>query len=201
MKLCDIYGLKCPKFGLATTLDEAVKVAEDIHFPVVMKISADQPVHKTEIGGIKTNVRREDISAAFSQLSTISKRILIQEQLSGLEVFLGGIKDASFGHTVLVGPGGIYVEILKDVAYGLSPLAEDEAAEMLQESKVHQMLVARGQKYDETSLIRAITTISRMIVDLNVAELDINPVIVNEKGAFAVDVRAILEKPSSRTEE
>jgi acetyl coenzyme A synthetase (ADP forming)-like protein len=197
MKMCQIYGLKTPKYGFATTIDEAMKVADEIRYPLVMKISADEPVHKTEIGGVRINIGKEQMATSFSQLSQISRRILIQEQLSGLEVFLGGVEDPSFGHTVLVGPGGIYVEILKDVAYGLSPLSEDEAVEILQENKVHQMLTARGKNYDETSLIRVITTISRMIVDLNVKEIDINPLIVNEKGAFAVDVRTILQKQTS----
>jgi acetate---CoA ligase (ADP-forming) len=201
MKLCDIYGFKIPKYRIATTVEEGVKMGDQIGYPLVMKVSTDQPVHKTEIGGVRTNVGRDEVAASFAQLSKVSERILMQEQVSGLEVFLGGVDDPTFGHTVLVGPGGIYVEILKDVAYGLSPLAEDEAVEMLQESKVHQMLTARGKSFDETSLIRAIITLSRMIVDLSVSAIDINPLIVNEKGAFAVDIRTILQHGSQENDD
>ncbi|MEM4884948.1 MAG: acetate--CoA ligase family protein, partial [Saccharolobus sp.] len=126
-----------------------------------------------------------------SMLSKISKRVIIQEQLTGLEVFVGGKKDPVFGHVVLVGPGGIYVEVLKSIGYGISPIYEDEALEILKESKVFDMLKARKRNYDEGSLIRTIVTVSRMIVDLDIKELDINPVIVNDRGAFAVDVRVV----------
>jgi len=131
------------------------------------------------------------VKSVYKQLSQITKRVMIQEQLTGLEVFVGGLKDPVFGHTVLVGSGGIYVEVLKNVSYGISPVYEDEALEMLKESKVHDMLTARKRGYDEGSLIRTIVTVSRMIVDLNIKEMDINPLIVNENGAFAVDVRIL----------
>jgi succinyl-CoA synthetase beta subunit len=95
-----------------------------------------------------------------------------------------------------VGPGGTYVEILRSLSYGLSPISEDEASEMLLESKVHQMVTGRDRRYDEPALIRAITTLSRMIVDLKIKEIDVNPLIVNANGCFAVDIRTILNPPT-----
>jgi acyl-CoA synthetase (NDP forming) len=191
LKLMEIYGIKTPKWGIVQSEEEAQRVADSIGYPVVMKISADKPLHKTEMKGVVMNVEKDMVKSVYKQLSQITKRVMIQEQLTGLEVFVGGLKDPVFGHTVLVGSGGIYVEVLKNVSYGISPVYEDEALEMLKESKVHDMLTARKRGYDEGSLIRTIVTVSRMIVDLNIKEMDINPLIVNENGAFAVDVRIL----------
>jgi acyl-CoA synthetase (NDP forming) len=157
-----------------------------------MKISPDEPVHKTEMKGVVVNVEKDQVKNVYRELSKITKRVMIQEQLSGLEVFVGGMKDPVFGHVVIVGSGGIYVEVLKNVAYGLSPIYEDEALDLLKESKLLDMLHARKRGYDENSLIRTLVSISRMIVDLDIKEMDINPLFVNERGAFAVDVRVVL---------
>ena len=193
MKLMEVYGIMTPKWGIAESEEEAQKVADEIGYPVVMKISPEEPVHKTELKGVVVNVTRDQVREVYKRLSTITKRVLIQEQLSGLEVFVGGIKDPVFGHLVVVGPGGIYVDVLKMVSYGIAPVYEDEAYDMLKESKVYDMLKARKRGYDENSLIRTIVTVSRMIVDLDIKEMDINPLFVNERGAFATDVRIILE--------
>jgi acetyl coenzyme A synthetase (ADP forming)-like protein len=196
MKLFDAYGLKTPAYGIATTVEEARKISAEIGFPVVMKISTDEPVHKTELNGVRINVTGEGVETTFKELAQLSKRILVQQQLTGAEVFLGGIDDPIFGHAVLVGPGGTYVELLRSLSCGLSPISEDEASEMLLESKVHQMVTGRGRTYDETALIRAITRLSRMIVDLKIKEIDVNPLIVNENGCFAVDIRTVLNPPT-----
>lgn len=193
LKLMEIYGIRTPKWGVAEGEDEAQRIADNIGYPVVMKISPDQPLHKTELKGVVVNVEKDQVKEVYKQLSKQTKRVLIQEQLSGLETFVGGLKDPVFGHVVLVGSGGIYVDVLKNVSYALSPVYEDEAQELLQESKIHDMLHARKRGYDEGSLIRTIITVSRMIVDLDIKEMDINPLFVNERGAFATDVRIVLK--------
>ncbi|MEM3329534.1 MAG: acetate--CoA ligase family protein [Saccharolobus sp.] len=191
LRLMELYGIRTPKWGIAESAEEAKRIADSIGYPVVMKISTDTPVHKTEMKGVVLDVKREMVDSTYSMLSKISKRVIIQEQLTGLEVFVGGKKDPVFGPVVLVGPGGIYVEVLKSISYGISPIYEDEALEILKESKVFDMLKARKRNYDEGSLIRTIVAVSRMMVDLDIKELDINPVIVNDRGAFAVDVRVV----------
>ena len=188
-RLMEIYGIRTPKWGIAESEEEAVKVADQIGYPVVMKISPEEPVHKTELKGVALNVTKEQVAETYRRLSQITKRVLIQEQLTGLEIFIGGMRDPTFGHVVLIGPGGIYVDVLRMVSYGIAPIYEDEAYDMLKESKVLDMLKARRRGYDEHSLIRTLVTVSRMIVDLDVKELDLNPVFVNERGAFAADVR------------
>ncbi|BDB97510.1 acetyl-CoA synthetase [Saccharolobus caldissimus] len=191
LKLMEIYGIRTPKWGIAEDENEAQHIADSIGYPVVMKISPDKPIHKTELKGVVMNVESDQVKDVYRKLSPITKRVLIQQQLNGLEVFVGGIKDQVFGHTVIVGSGGIYVEILKNVSYALAPVYEEEALEMLKESKVYDMLTVRKRGYDIGSLLRTIVTVSRLIVDLNVKEMDINPLIVNENGAFAVDTRIV----------
>lgn len=191
LKLMELYGIRTPKWGLAESYEDAQRIADSIGYPVVMKISTDQPVHKTELKGVYMNVEREAIKDTFSKLTKISKRVMIQEQLTGLEAYVGGIKDPVFGHTVVVGVGGIYLEVLKSVSYGIAPVYEDEAVEMVKESKLLDMITARKRGYDQGSLIRTVSNVSRLILDLNVKEMDINPLIVNDKGAFAVDVRVV----------
>jgi acetate---CoA ligase (ADP-forming) len=195
MRLMEIYGLRVPQSGIATSADEAAKLAEGIGYPVVMKISPDEPVHKTELKGVVVDVAdAKRTQEAFDALSNITPRVLVQKQITGLEVFLGGLHDHIFGQTVLVSAGGIYVEAIGRPAHRLAPVAEDEAEQMLRESRVYEMLNARKRGYDQDALVRTILRFSRLIVDLNIREIDLNPVIVNAEGAFAVDVRVVLNQ-------
>ncbi|MGC9105028.1 MAG: acetate--CoA ligase family protein [Thermoprotei archaeon] len=193
LKLMEIYGIRTPKWGVAESEEDAQRIADSIGYPVVMKISPEEPVHKTELRGVALNVTRDQVRETYRRLSQITRRILVQQQMTGLEIFVGGLKDPVFGHVVVVGPGGIYVDVLRMASYGIAPIYEDEAYEMLRESKVLDMLKARKRGYDEHSLIRTLVTVSRMIVDLDVKEMDINPLFVNETGAYATDVRILLK--------
>ncbi|MEM0141730.1 MAG: acetate--CoA ligase family protein [Thermoplasmatales archaeon] len=192
LKLMGIYGIKTPEWAVSSNLLEIKGAASKMGFPVVMKISSDQSMHKTDVGGVIMNVDEKNVEEAFETLITKTGRVMVQKQLSGAEVFVGGLMDASFGPAVLVGPGGIYVEVLKSISYGLSPISENEALDMLKDSKVLGLLKARNRNYDTGATIRSVTAISRMIEDLNIKEMDINPLIVNDKGAYAVDVRIVL---------
>jgi acetyl coenzyme A synthetase (ADP forming)-like protein len=191
-KLMELYGIRVPAWGIVTNLEEAKKVAAKIGFPVVMKVSSDQPIHKTEIGGVILNVEEKEVESAFNTLISKAPRVMIQQQLNGVEVFIGGLNDPAFGPAVLIGPGGIYVEVIKSISYGLSPVSEDEALEMLKNSKVYALLSARQRNYNIASTVRTLTRISKMIEDLNIKEMDINPLIVNEKNAYATDIRIVL---------
>jgi len=198
LRLMELYGIRVPPYGVATDADEAVKVAESMGYPVVMKISPDEPVHKTEVRGVVVNVVEErQVRNAFSDLSRITPRVLVQQQVSGLEVFLGGLDDPTFGPTVLVSAGGIYVEVVGTPSHRLAPLADAEAVEMMRESRVQGMLNARKRGYDQADLVRALLRLSTMIVDLPISQVDLNPVIVNADGAFVVDVRVMLNQGSA----
>ncbi len=191
LRLLELYGIRVPEWGIVSSLDDAKKVSAKIGFPVVMKVSSDQPMHKTEIGGVILNVEEKDVESAFKTLISKAPKVMIQQQLSGVEVFIGGLKDPAFGPAVLIGPGGVYVEVIKSISYGLSPVSEDEALQMMKNSKVYSLLTARNRNYNISATVRALTRVSRMIEDLNIKEMDINPLIVNEKNAFASDVRVI----------
>ena len=116
--------------------------------------------------------------------------------MTGLEVFLGALDDPTFGQTVLVAPGGIYVDVIGTPSYRLAPVIDEEAEQMLRESKVYGMLNARKRGYDQDALVRTVLRLSRLTVDLNISQIDLNPVMVNTEGAFAVDVRVILNQGS-----
>jgi len=195
LRLMELYGIRVPRYSVAATSEEAVKAAENIGYPVVMKISPEEPIHKTELSGVVMNVvEAEHVREVFSDLSKITPRVLMQQQLSGLEVFVGGINDPTFGQTVLVSAGGTYVEVIGSPSHRLAPVEEDEAEEMLRESRVHDMLHARRRGYDQLALVRTLHRLSRIIVDLDISEIDLNPVIVNADGAFAADVRVVMNQ-------
>jgi len=195
LRLVELCGIGVPRHGVVATSDEAEVLAESIGYPVVMKISPDEPVHKTELKGVVMNVvEAEQVRDVFAELSKITPRVMIQRQVSGLEVFLGGIDDPTFGPTVLVSAGGIYVDVIGTPSHRLAPVVDEEVEEMLRESKVYDMLNARKRSYDQHALGRALVRLSRMTVDLKISEIDLNPVIVNTEGAFAVDVRVILDE-------
>ena len=191
-KLMSLYGIRVPEWDIVSTLDEAKSFCNKIGYPVVMKVSSDQPIHKTEIGGVIMNIDESNLESSFKTLISKMGKVMIQKQLSGVEVFLGGLNDASFGPSILTGPGGIYVEVLKSISYGLVPISENEALEMMTESKVLSLLQARKRNYDVDATIRAITGMSRMIEDLAIKEMDINPLIVTQDDAYAVDIRIVM---------
>ena len=190
MELMEIYGIRTPLYAMAENVDEAQAGSDTVGYPFVMKISPDTPVHKTDVKGVIMNVEKDMVSQAFTELNY--KRVIMQQQISGAEIFIGGINDPVFGPAIVVGIGGVYMEVIKSLSYGICPVSEDEAYRMIKESKILDMLRARNSNYDVNATVSAISKISNMFIDLNIKEMDINPLIVNEKGAFAVDVRIVL---------
>ncbi|MEM3857737.1 MAG: acetate--CoA ligase family protein, partial [Thermoprotei archaeon] len=181
-KMFEAYGIRTAKWGVASSVEEAMSLAETIGFPVVMKMSAEGPVHKTELGGVRVNVEKEDVPRVFQELSRLASRVLVQEQLSGVEVFMGGVDDPAFGKAVAVGLGGIYVEVLRSVSYGLCPVGEDEARRMIAASRVQELLTARNRKYNVDAVVDDLVKLSKLMVDLDVKQLDVNPLMVTQSG-------------------
>ncbi len=192
-KLLEIYGIKTPRYRIVENIEELRNAVEELNFPIVLKISSDRPIHKTDIGGVILNINSvEDAINAYNKLSRISPRILVQEQLSGYEIFVGGFIDNSFGPAIVVGLGGILVEILNKVAYAVAPISYDEAEYLLKETKIYDALKARNRNYDINSVEDALVKAAKMMSEINIKEMDINPLIVNENGSYAVDVRILL---------
>jgi len=171
-----------------------------IGFPCVMKVS-DGITHKTEVNGVRLNIRSEDEAKKnFNELIKIKgcKKVLIQKMIiEGYEIIVGGKKDPQFGRVVALGAGGIFTEFLKDVSFRVCPLSRNDAEEMLKEVKFSDLILKgfRGQKpADANSIIEVMLSVSR-IMEKNpkIKELDINPLFATPTKAIATDVRIILE--------
>lgn len=202
------YGIRIPRSDLAKTPAEAVEMARSIGYPVVMKIASPDILHKSDIGGVRVNVRDDDqVRDTFDILVYRAQRfmpdaqiwgVLVQEMVSkGHEVIIGVNRDPQFGPLLMFGLGGIYVEVLKDVTFRVPPISEQEAREMISEIRSYQLLRGvRGQKPSDLDAITdCLLRVAQLVTDFpEIAEMDINPLMVNEagQGAVAVDMRFIL---------
>jgi acetyl coenzyme A synthetase (ADP forming)-like protein len=205
------YGLPVTKTILATTEEEAVTLAKQIGFPVVMKIVSPDILHKSDAGGVKVNIKDANaVSEAYKAILSNAKAykadavihgVAVQEMAPwGTEVILGSINDPTFGPTMMFGLGGIFVEVLKDVTFRVAPVTNNQASRMLGEIRGAPILAGvRGEApRDKKVLADTICRYSNMIMDLadEISESDANPVLVYEegKGAKVVDARIILKK-------
>ena len=205
------YGLPITQNYLAKTEDQAVELAQKIGYPVVMKVVSPDILHKSDAGGVKVNVKDEQgVREAFKTIMANSKAykananihgIVIQEMAPwGTEVILGSVNDATFGPTMMFGLGGIFVEVLKDVTFRVTPVSSNQAARMISEIRGAPILAgARGEKpRDREALAKTICQYSNMVLDLadEISESDANPVLVyeNGQGLKVVDARIILKK-------
>jgi len=193
------YGLTVPPSGLATSADEAVALAGQLGYPVVLKRVAPGVVHKSDAGGVALGLRDGDaVRAAFERMVGPGERGFLQRMAgSGMEVIVGAQRDGQFGPLVMFGLGGVYVEALRDVAFRLAPLSETEAREMVAETAAGRLLAGvRGQPAgDVDAVVRALVGVGQLMVDYPcVAEVDLNPLIVGVagEGAWAVDARVVL---------
>ena len=202
------YGFSFPRRGLALTSQEAAVVSASIGFPVVMKISSPDILHKTDVGGVKLNVGTpKEAEDAFLEITTNARRFMPQAFLKGVlisemvrggkEVILGVTHDRTFGHMIMFGLGGIYVEVLKDVSFRIAPLTRRDALAMVQEIRTVGLLRgARGERpADLEAIAENIVRLSVLVTDFpEIQELDINPLVVMEKGAVALDARIIFKQ-------
>ncbi|MDR1097786.1 MAG: acetate--CoA ligase family protein [Tannerella sp.] len=178
--------------------DDVRGFAAKAGYPVVAK--AVGPVHKSDAGGVVLNIRsQEHLKIEFKRLMNLpdARSVLIQPMLSGFELFAGANYEEKFGHLVLCGLGGIFVEIFKDVASGLAPLATEEALSMIRSLRSYTIFKgARGQKgIDELQFAKIIVHLSALLrFATEIKELDINPLLATGKGIIAVDARIRIEK-------
>lgn len=209
MRILTYYGFRFPKRALARTSREAAQVAAKIGFPVVMKISSPDILHKTDVGGVRVNVKTpKEAEDAFTEITSNARRImrdafikgvLVSEMVrGGKEVILGVTYDRTFGHMIMFGLGGIYVEVLKDVSFRIVPVVRRDALAMVNEIRTSGLLRgARGEKpADIDAIATNIVNLSSLINDFpEIQELDINPLMVMENGAIALDARIIFKQP------
>ncbi len=196
--LLDAAGIPRIPEAVINKINDAVSAASDMGFPVVMK--AVGPVHKSDVGGVILNINTEsEVRDAFRKIMEIPEThsVLIQPMFSGIELFAGSKREDKFGHLVLCGLGGVFIEVLKDVKAGLCPLSKDEALLMIRRLKGYKILQGlRGQKgIDENKFAEIITRLSALLITApEIFEMDLNPLIGNEKIILAVDARINIKK-------
>lgn len=182
----------------STDIDELVAFAKMVKFPVVAKVVG--PVHKSDIGGVALNIRSEEhLVFEYERMMRLPdvKAVMVQPMLKGQELFLGAKYEERFGHVVLCGLGGIFVEVLKDVSYGLSPLSYEETYSMIRSLRGYPIIKGtRGQRgIDEQQYADIIVRLSTLLrFASEIKEMDINPLVATERGLFAVDARIRIEK-------
>ncbi|MBL7960521.1 acetate--CoA ligase family protein [bacterium] len=196
--LFDAAGIPTVKEATASNSADAVKAAHDLNYPIVMK--AVGPIHKTDIGGISLHIGTDEkLVSEFDRLMKIRdvSGVLIQPMLSGIELFIGAKYEPGFGHVILCGLGGIFVEVLKDVSSGLSPLTHYEALDMIRNLEGYKLIKGiRGQAgADENVFADIIVRLSDLLMLASeIQELDINPLLGRGKNIIAVDARVRIEK-------
>ena len=200
------YEIATPAEGLATSVDNAVGMANEIGFPVVLKIASADILHKTDAGGVITDIEDVDaVRAAYTAILDNAKEynsdasidgVQVQAQIQdGLEVIVGATTDPVFGKLVAFGLGGTLVEVLQDITFRLAPAESADAHAMLNDISGSKILDGvRGQAgVDRTALARTIEQVSHLVNDFpEISELDLNPVFASADGAVAADVRVLL---------
>jgi acetate---CoA ligase (ADP-forming) len=197
-RILEAYGIPVAEWRVASTADEAVKAADEIGFPVVVKVDSQSVIHKNDAGGVKLDLRdRESVASAVKEIEeriqTEDLRFLVQKYLSnGKELIVGAKSEGDLGHLIMFGMGGIHVGILKDVVFELAPVTNLEAEDMFASLKGTQMLqgVNGDSGVDRERTIEAIQRLSQLVTDFPaIREMDLNPVIAYPAGVFVVDAR------------
>ncbi len=206
-KVLEAYGIPAPSYGKAETTEEALGIADRIGYPVSMKIVSPDIVHKTDVGCVKLNVRREEVKETFFKIMhraekyTSARRIegiLVQQMIEGgKEVIVGMKRDMHFGPLIMFGLGGIYVEVFKDVSFRIAPLSKEDAIEMIKSVKAYRILrgVRGEQMSDINSLVDVLLRFSQISMDFpEILEADLNPIKVfgHGKGCYAIDFKMIM---------
>ena len=202
-ELLQEIGIKIPAQNLTKTKDETIAAAEKIGFPVVMKLMAEDVVHKSDTGAVKLNIKtNEEVGNAYDELMKIEsqseKQISVQKMADEpiSELIIGMTTDAQFGPALMFGIGGILVELLEDVSFRIAPITEYDAKEMIHEIKGFPILDGyRGKpKADIDAIVDTLLKISELVVKHEeIYEMDLNPVFIYDNGLVCVDARIILK--------
>lgn len=209
-KILSLYGIPCTRENIAATVMETEAAAEKIGYPVALKVMSPQIAHKTDAGIVALDIQnKSELRKRFDEILNKARQynpsadiqgVLVQEMAdNGTEVILGMSQDPQFGPVIMFGLGGVFVEIIEDVVFGIPPLTLLEAEQMIKQVKGYRLLEgARGRKPADTSaLAEAIVKFSQLCFELkdDVSEIDINPMVVFEKGKGikAIDALVVLK--------
>jgi len=203
LSLLNHYGFTIPKHHFARTEKEVLEACHDLGWPVVMKVVSPHILHKTDAGGVILNVRtKKQAAKAFSQLISLEKAghrihgvLVYPFQGHDIELSAGMLRDEQFGPVITFGLGGIWIEALQDVSFGIAPLSLDEAEEMISSIRGHALLEGRRGKKppDREAICDLLIRLSRMALQEEmIREMDLNPLFPLEKGVFIADARIIV---------
>ncbi|NIQ05686.1 MAG: acetyl-CoA synthetase [Candidatus Korarchaeota archaeon] len=205
-KLLAEYGISFPKHKLAKTRDEAIEIASEIGYPLVMKIVSPDVLHKTDVGGVKLHItNKKEVSKVWEDIMESVKRhepdaeitgIFLEEEVEGgHEIIIGGTRDPVFGPTIMFGGvGGIYVELFDDVSFRLAPIAEKEAEKMMKETRGYKILTGyRGQPTADIDAIKKLLVKVSQVMNerTKIEELDLNPVRAFPDRVLVLDAKII----------
>ena len=195
------YGIKSPASKMAGSLQEALAACRSVGFPLAMKVISRQALHKSEKGGVMLGIKsNQEAEKAYSLLMERYRGIriegvLVQKMAGGqaVELIIGGKKDAQFGQLIMLGMGGIFVEVYKDVTFRVCPITKPDALEMIGELRSHAILEgARGRRpIDKGALAATLLKVCSLLLKENPSEFDINPLMCDERGCMAVDMRLL----------
>lgn len=197
-QLLDAAGISRAKEGVADTEKKCLELAHEIGYPLVMKVVG--PIHKSDVGGVVLNVKDDEtVVREFNRMMQIKDTyaIMLAQQLSGTEVFIGAKKEGAFGHIVMCGLGGIFIEVLKDVNAGLAPLSREESLGMIRNLRSYKIIQGvRGQEpVNEERFAETIARVSALVKAApEIFEMDLNPLLGNSRDVVAVDARIRIEK-------
>jgi acyl-CoA synthetase (NDP forming) len=206
-ELASLYAVPVPEFALATSVEDATRVASLVGYPVVLKIVSPDIVHKTEVGGVHTSIRNEgELTSAFEQISkSVAEKVptarisgmLVQHMApDGFEVIVGMTRDSQFGPMIMFGLGGIATEVFEDVAFGIAPLTHEQALDIVRMVRSYRLLSGfRGRpRVDISAIASTITKVAEIGIENEAVEqIDLNPLLVYERGLLAADARVILQ--------
>jgi acetyltransferase len=208
-ELLSIYNIPTAPLKLAHSAEEATAIANEIGYPVVIKIASPDLLHKSDIGGVQVDIQDEAaLVIAYTQMIDRVKEarpdahidgIHLQRQIpTGQEVIAGAVRDQQFGPLMMFGSGGVEVEGLKDVAFALAPVTKTEALKMIRRTWAGKKLSGFRSipPADEAAVVNILVNLSRLVIEnKSIAELEINPLRVLNEGAVAVDVRIKFDEP------
>lgn len=205
-KILEIAGFPLNKMAFAKDLEESIVIADEIGFPVVLKIVSEDILHKSDAGGVKVGINSDDeLKKSYEDMHNSIKQhypnaeiegVSIEEMVVGVELLIGTNTDIQFGKMIALGIGGIFVEVYKDVSFRLIPVTSNDVEEMINEIQAKSLLEGfRGMApVDKQELISLVLNISNLVNENPVIkEMDLNPVVATTEGLKVVDARIILE--------
>ncbi|HAU32204.1 MAG: Acetyl-CoA synthetase (ADP-forming) beta chain [Desulfotomaculum sp. 46_296] len=207
-QICDEFKITYPQFIYISNAEDGVEAARSIGFPVAIKVVSPQIIHKTDAGGVVTNIQSEEqFSDAYdTMLQNVRKNapdaeingVIVQKSMpKGVEVAVGGLRDLQFGPVVMFGAGGILIEVLQDASFRLAPLDREEALRQIKETRIYKVLqgVRRNEPSDIEALADLLVNVGDLLVDTpEISELDFNPVLAYPDRYAVVDARIILSR-------